>query len=78
MLGFIKKVDFGVQVAQPIEPRSTFGKDCCSTSAYSKADQSTEAALRDKIVNWKLKDPKQSSHKNSRVKTPYKLMNNKS
>ena len=78
MLGFIKKEDFGVQVTQPVDSRSTYDKDCCSTSAYSKADQSTEAGLRDTMDNWKLKDRKQSSQKNSRVRTPYKLMNNKS
>jgi hypothetical protein len=46
MLGFMKKQDFGVQVTQSIEPRSTYDKDLCNTSAYSKADQSTDAGLR--------------------------------
>ena len=78
MLGFIKKQDFAVQVGQPIEPRLTYDKDFCNTSAYSKADQSTEAGMKDTTENWKVEDRKRSSQKNSRVRTPYKLLSNKS
>jgi len=78
MLGFIKKEDYGVQVGQAIESRSSYDKDFSNTSAYSKADQSTDAGLRDTADNWKLDDRKRCSQKNSRVRTPYKLMSNKS
>jgi hypothetical protein len=65
-------------VSEPIEKKTTYEKDFCSTSSTSKVDQSTDAGLRDTAENWKVNDRKRSSQINSRVGTPYKTMSNKS
>lgn len=78
MLGFIKKQSFGTQTETKQDQVCSFERDLSKISSSSKAEQSTSAQLRITDENWTAKNAKRSSQKQSRVKTPYKLLNNRS
>lgn len=78
MLGFIKKQDFSTQTEIRQEQVCSFERELSKISYESKAQQSTAAELRLTDENWVCKEQKKSTHKQSRVKTPYKLLNNRS